>query len=161
MAILPILLIATAAVTSAFPTTDPSWRHSAPLHGTIDIRSIPLYRRNATPATAVAGAGLELNPAAAAKANQRDDTATRAFSNATIKTSSGKCLFVDPVAGDFRENLIPVQLKACDGGANEQFDIITKGKHNDQPGSMLVVSTAVCFLTNKFGNLSNANPPVA
>lgn len=62
-----------------------------------------------------------------------------------MKSADGQCLFIDPTAGDFRENLIPVQLKACDGSAGEKFDIITKGKHIDVADSMLVVSTAVRF----------------
>ncbi|KAI4121940.1 MAG: hypothetical protein LQ338_006077, partial [Usnochroma carphineum] len=85
--------------------------------------------------------GGVLNPEAAAEANQRDDTATRAFSSTTIKSSDGKCLFINPQAGDFRENLIPVQLQDCDGSEGEQWDIITKGKHIDQQGAMLAVST--------------------
>ena len=107
-------------------------------------RSTPLCTRNATTSQiGVARAGGVLNQQAAAEANVRDDTATRAFSAASIKSADGQCLFIDPTAGDFRENLIPVQLKACDGSSNEMFDIITKGKHNDEPGSMLVVSVAV------------------
>ncbi|EPS45659.1 hypothetical protein H072_353 [Dactylellina haptotyla CBS 200.50] len=82
----------------------------------------------------------KLNEEATAEAHQRDDTAERAFSSITINTSNGKCLFVDPLGGDFRANLIPVQIKDCDGSDNEKWDIITKGKHNDQPGTMLVVS---------------------
>lgn len=98
-----------------------------------------------TSAVAVSRAGLVLDPKAAAEANVRDDTATRAFSSASVKSADGQCLFIDPTAGDFRENLIPVQLKACDGSAGEKFDIITKGKHIDVADSMLVVSTVVSF----------------
>lgn len=86
-----------------------------------------------------------MNPEAAAEANVRDDTATRAFSSASLKSADGQCLFIDPTAGDFRENLIPVQLKSCDGSAGQKFDIITKGKHNNVADSMLVVSTVVSF----------------
>lgn len=103
----------------------------------------PLYPRNDTGEIGVARAGGVLNSAAAAEANIRDDTATRAFSSAAIKSSDGQCLFVDPTAGDFRENLIPVTLKACDGSTEQQFDLITKGKHNQAEGSVLVVSAAV------------------
>lgn len=46
-----------------------------------------------------------LNPDATEEAHQRDDTATRAFSDVEIKTSDGRCLFVDPLSGDFRANL--------------------------------------------------------
>lgn len=84
-----------------------------------------------------------LDQAATAEAQQRDDTATRAFTASEIKTSDGQCLSVDPLAGDFRQNLIPVEIKACDGSSNQQWDVITAGKHNDQPGNALIVSTLV------------------
>lgn len=84
-----------------------------------------------------------LNQAAFEEAQQRDDTATRAFSSTAIKTSDGKCLFVDELSGDFRANLTPVQVAACDGSAGQQWDIITAGKHDDQAGTMLVVSSLV------------------
>lgn len=106
--------------------------------------SFSLEPRNATSSsTAVQRAGGVLNPQAAAEANQRDGTATRAFSSTTIKSSDGRCLSIDPTAGDFRENLIPVQLQRCDGSDGEKWDIITKGKHIDQAGAMLAVSTVV------------------
>ncbi|KAI4188813.1 MAG: hypothetical protein LQ346_005232 [Caloplaca aetnensis] len=99
-------------------------------------------RQNATASsTAVQRAGGVLNPEAAAEANQRDNTATRAFSSTTIKSNDGRCLFIDPQAGDFRQNLIPVQLQDCDGSEGEKWDIITKGEHIDQEGAMLAVST--------------------
>lgn len=101
---------------------------------------------SSTQDVSVARAGGVLNPEAAAEANVRDDTATRAFSSVPLKSSSGQCLSIDPTAGDFRENLIPVQLKGCDGSANQKFDIITAGKHISQPNSMLVVSTVVRFV---------------
>lgn len=41
----------------------------------------------------------ELNPDATSEAHQRDDTATRAFSDVQIKTADGRCLFVDPLSG--------------------------------------------------------------
>ncbi|KAF8316139.1 hypothetical protein DL93DRAFT_2125358 [Clavulina sp. PMI_390] len=91
--------------------------------------------------TSVSGAGGTLNPTAAAEANPRDNTATRAFTAAQIKTSSGECLFIDPLSGDFRENLIPVQSKPCDGSAGQQWDVITAGVHNNVPGQALIVST--------------------
>ena len=144
MAFLPFYLVVMAAVTSAFPAAYSNRIPTGPHPRSLKIQYKPLYPRNDTSGIAVARAGVVLNQAAAAEANQRDDTATRAFSSAAIKSAAGQCLFIDPTAGDFRENLIPVQLKACDGSANQQFDIITKGKHIDQPGSMLVVSVAVC-----------------
>jgi len=84
---------------------------------------------------------VTLNPAAVAEAHKRDNTATRAFSNIQIKTSDGKCLFIDPLSGDFRQNLIPIQTATCDGSANQMFDVITKGKHNNRPGNAIIVSS--------------------
>ena len=80
------------------------------------------------------------------EAQQRDDTATRELSSVPIKTSDEQCLFVDELSGDFRANLTPIQVAACDGSAGQLWDIITAGKHNDQPGSMLIVSTLVCHV---------------
>ncbi|KAJ9606872.1 hypothetical protein H2200_008882 [Cladophialophora chaetospira] len=102
----------------------------------------------ATPATpanpsvvSVSRAGGVLNPSDAAESNPRDNTATRAFTGVAIKSSSGQCLFIDPTAGDFRENLIPIVLQPCDGSTNQQWDFITSGVHNDQPNSSLIVSS--------------------
>lgn len=83
-----------------------------------------------------------LNDDAFKEAQQRDETATRALSNVQIKTADGKCLFVDELSGDFRANLTPLQIGDCDNQKNGQgFDVITKGKHNDQSGQVLIVST--------------------
>jgi hypothetical protein len=60
-----------------------------------------------------------------------------------VQTLDGQCLFVDPTSGDFRENLTPVQIKPCDGGAGQRWDIIMAGKHNDKPGFALIVSSLV------------------
>ncbi|KAJ3826632.1 hypothetical protein F5880DRAFT_1622130 [Lentinula raphanica] len=84
---------------------------------------------------------VTLDPAAVAEAQVRDDTATRAFSAAQIQTGDGQCLAVDPASGDFRENLIPIQVVACNGSDTQQWDIITSGVHNNEPGFALVVST--------------------
>ncbi|KAK7902725.1 hypothetical protein LTR67_002371 [Exophiala xenobiotica] len=89
----------------------------------------------------ISRAGSVLNPSAAAEANPRDDTATRAFSSVAIKSADGQCLFIDPTAGDFRENLIPIVLQPCDGSTNQQWDVITAGVHDDQPNSALIVSS--------------------
>ncbi|OAA78875.1 Ricin B lectin [Akanthomyces lecanii RCEF 1005] len=84
----------------------------------------------------------KLNDGAFKEAQQRDDTATRAHANAQIKTSDGRCLFVDALSGDFRANLTPLQIADCGGNQTGQgFDVITKGKHNDQQGQALVVSS--------------------
>jgi hypothetical protein len=85
----------------------------------------------------------QLNDEATREAHQRDDTATRAFSDVTIKTSDGRCLTIDELSGDFRANLTPVQLAECGGpvAIGQGWDVITAGKHNDRQGQMLVVST--------------------
>ncbi|EJD40866.1 hypothetical protein AURDEDRAFT_186829 [Auricularia subglabra TFB-10046 SS5] len=98
-----------------------------------------------------------LDPEAVAEAQQRDNTATRAFSAVPIKTSDGQCLTVDPLGGDFRQNLVPVAAAACDGSANQQFDVITSGKHNDQPGQALIVSTPLSNCLNFDGRRQPGN----
>lgn len=129
------------------PKPDPApVTQSSPVVQTPTLDPTPVTQSpspSSTQDVSVARAGGVLNVEAAAEANSRDDTATRAFSSVSIKSSDGQCLFIDPAAGDFRENLIPVKLKQCDGSAGEKFDIITAGKHISQPKSMLVVSTAV------------------
>ncbi|GKT51644.1 uncharacterized protein ColSpa_11825 [Colletotrichum spaethianum] len=97
---------------------------------------------NPTTPVPVSRAGGTLNPTAAAEANVFDATATRAFTKAAIRAPNGQCLSVDPTAGDFRQNLIPVALAACDGTPNQQFDVISKGKHNDgKDNGVLIVSS--------------------
>lgn len=96
---------------------------------------------NPTEAVPVSGAGGVLQPTAVAESHQRDDGATRAFSSVSIQSPDGRCLFIDPTAGDFRENLIPVSLVRCAGTPNEKFDIITAGKHNNAENSALIVSS--------------------
>lgn len=83
----------------------------------------------------------ELNREAFEEAHQRDETATRAFSDVQIRTSDGRCLSVDELSGDFRANLTPVQVAECGSTDGEGWDIITSGVHNDRDGQMLVVST--------------------
>ncbi|KAL2020845.1 hypothetical protein VTK56DRAFT_7938 [Thermocarpiscus australiensis] len=99
---------------------------------------------NPTEPVPVSRVGGALQPTAAAESHRRDETATRAFSNVEIRAPNGQCLFIDPTAGDFRENLIPVSLVDCSGSPNEKWDVITRGKHNqpspNQPPAALVVS---------------------
>ncbi len=145
---LTALFLGSAALISALPVFEKETLSSAliqPRNPIAAHSAQALYPRQNTTlqAVPVARAGGVLNPQAAAAANVRDDTATRAFTSTTLKSASGQCLSVDPLAGDFRQNLIPVQLKACDGSANEKFDIITAGKHNNAANSMLVVSSLV------------------
>jgi hypothetical protein len=92
--------------------------------------------------------GGTLNPTAAAEANQRDNSAVRTFSSVEIRAPNGQCLFVDPTAGDFRENLIPVGLVDCGGTPNEKWDVISKGIHNDRPNSAMIVSSLVSRTLN-------------
>ncbi|KAK0670679.1 hypothetical protein QBC41DRAFT_69238 [Cercophora samala] len=97
---------------------------------------------NPTEPVPVSRAGGTLQPTAAAQSHQRDDGATRAFSDVTIRAPNNKCLFIDPTAGDFRQNLIPVSLVDCTGSPNEKFDVITAGKHNNNRElAALIVST--------------------
>ncbi|KAG8821819.1 hypothetical protein FRC17_009729 [Serendipita sp. 399] len=92
-----------------------------------------------------------LNQAATAQAHQRDNTATRAFTS----TSNGQCLFVDPLSGDFRSNLTPVQTVACNNNSpNQKWDIITSGKHNNVAGTALLVSS----LTNACLDFDDRRP---
>ena len=98
-----------------------------------------------------------------------------------FQTSSGQCLFVDPLSGDFRENLAPIQVGDCgkqgtgwDGTwhhilpcfFNElriliPYTVITKGKHidvaadPDANGSALIAST----LTNACFNFDPRKAP--
>lgn len=130
-------LLSLLPLTLALPALSPIAPHLHP-------RQSPAL--NTTSDTGVARAGGILNPAAAAEANIRDDTAVRALTSTSIKSADGQCLFVDPLAGDFRQNLIPVVLKACDGSVEQGFDVVSKGKHNDgSTGGVLVVSSAVGF----------------
>lgn len=96
---------------------------------------------NPTTPVPVSRAGGTLNPTSAAESHQRDDTATRAFASVSLKSANGQCLFIDPTAGDFRQNLIPIAVQPCTGSANEKFDLITQGKHNNAEGATLVVSS--------------------
>ncbi|KAI8626090.1 hypothetical protein F5Y19DRAFT_232389 [Xylariaceae sp. FL1651] len=110
---------------------------TSPSTGNADAVGIP----NPTEAVPVSRAGGVLQPTAVAESHEHDDTATRAFTSVSIKSPDGQCLFIDPTAGDFRENLIPVSLVKCAGMPNEKFDIITAGKHNNAKNSALIVSS--------------------
>ncbi|KAI0004843.1 hypothetical protein F4779DRAFT_58641 [Xylariaceae sp. FL0662B] len=96
---------------------------------------------NPTDAVPVSRAGGVLQPTSVSESQERDDTATRAFTSVSVRAPNGQCLFIDPTAGDFRQNLIPISLVDCAGTANEKFDIITAGKHNNVPDSALIVSS--------------------
>ncbi|OWP02825.1 hypothetical protein B2J93_5047 [Marssonina coronariae] len=100
-----------------------------------------IINTNPTTPFPVSRAGGILQPSAAAESNQRDDTAIRAFSSVSLKSADGQCLVIDPTAGDFRQNLIPVAVQPCIGSANEKFDLITQGKHNNAVNATLVVSS--------------------
>ncbi|POS81530.1 hypothetical protein DHEL01_v200047 [Diaporthe helianthi] len=97
---------------------------------------------NPTQSTAVSDGAGGIDRPAVEEAQQRDDTAARAASSTKIRASNGQCLTVDPFAGDFRMNLIPVTLVDCSN--TTRWDLITSGKHNDGSGgnATLLVSTA-------------------
>ena len=137
--------IATSISTQTATQTSQAPVQNAPVQSSFPGVSATATSKNPTSAVPVLRAGGVLNPQAAAEANVRDDTATRAFSSASLKAANGQCLFIDPTAGDFRQNLIPVQLKTCDGSPGEKFDVVTQGKHNNVPNSILVVSSLVRF----------------
>lgn len=130
------------SLTTALPSLPKPHPHLLPRQNS-STSAVPL-----ADGASVQRAGTTLNADAAAEANPRDDTATRAFTSTPIKTSGGQCLSIDPAAGDFRENLIPVALQACDGSAGQNFDVITAGKHIQAAGGALVVSSLVSFFLN-------------
>ena len=115
---------------------------------------------NPTDPVPVSRAGGTLQPTAASQSHQRDATAKRAFTNVSIRAPNGQCLFIDPTAGDFRQNLIPVSLVDCTGAPNEKFDLITEGKHNkpnpNRPAT-LVVSALVGGLLEILGKRVKAD----
>ena len=96
---------------------------------------------NPTEPVPVSKRGDLLNPARAARAHKVHPEDMRVFESVHIVTSDGRCLFVNPTAGDFRQNLIPVQVVDCAGSPNEKFDLITQGVHNNQEGTTLLVSS--------------------
>jgi len=126
-----------AAVSSAAPSAS-----AAPEEGD-EAGGIPTA--NPTTPVPVSRAGGTLQPTAAAESHQRDETAVRAFEGVSIRDPNGQCLSVDPTAGDFRQNLIPVSVVDCTGAPNEKWDIITQGRHNDAANGddALVVSSLV------------------
>ncbi|KAI1395835.1 hypothetical protein F4819DRAFT_169241 [Hypoxylon fuscum] len=127
----------TLTATAQGPTSTASDTASTPVTTAVGTGGIP----NPTEAVPVSRAGGVLQATAVAESHERDDTATRAFTSVSIQAPNGQCLFIDPTAGDFRENLIPVSLVDCAGTPNEKFDIITAGKHNNAADSALVVSS--------------------
>ncbi|KAI0103850.1 hypothetical protein GGR51DRAFT_561506 [Nemania sp. FL0031] len=129
----------TSTAQSQETTTAPASQQTTATFVTSSVAAVETT--NPTEPVPVSGAGGVLQPTAAAEANQRDDSATRAFSSVSIQAPDGRCLSVDPTAGDFRENLIPVSLVACSGTPNEKFDIVTAGEHNNAKNSALVVSS--------------------
>jgi len=55
---------------------------------------------------------------------------------------------INPNAGDFRENLIPIEVNACNSvDPGQKWDIITKGNHDNQPGFALIVSSLVSLFS--------------
>ncbi|KAF2972431.1 hypothetical protein GQX73_g1077 [Xylaria multiplex] len=122
-------------------TTTTTTKGSATTTSATTSSAAAIETANPTEAVPVSRAGGVLQPTAVAESHQRDDTATRAFTSVSIQSPDGRCLFIDPTAGDFRENLIPVSLVRCAGTPNEKFDIVTAGKHNNAENSALLVSS--------------------
>jgi hypothetical protein len=72
-----------------------------------------------------------------------------------LRAPDGRCLFVNPLAGDFRQNLIPVELVECGEQPNQKWDVVTAGKHNDgDAGRALLVNV----LTNGCISFDNRRP---
>ncbi|KAM3473199.1 hypothetical protein MY5147_004875 [Beauveria neobassiana] len=112
-------------------------------NATATTTRLPNGQHTANPTTQVpvSGAGGSLNPTAAAAANQFDTTADRALESINLRAPDGRCLSLDPTAGDFRQNLIPVGLATCSEDSGQKFDVVTRGKHNDgKDGKALLVS---------------------
>ncbi|KAK0388377.1 hypothetical protein NLU13_4622 [Sarocladium strictum] len=109
----------------------------------------------ATERVPVSRAGGFLDPSAAAEAQQFDKTATRLIESVNIRAPDGRCLFVDPTAGDFRENLIPIELRKCDEEPGQKFDLISKGKHNNGDAGRVLLSSV---LTNGCISFDNRRP---
>ena len=131
----------TAASISTTTTAPVVTAAPAPAPGTIPSA-------NPTTPVPVSRAGGVLQPSAAAESHQFDATATRSLTKVSLKAANGQCLFIDPTAGDFRQNLIPISMKDCDGSLNEKFDFITAGKHNNAKGATLIVSSLVCMYSS-------------
>ncbi|KAM3554879.1 hypothetical protein MY1884_005892 [Beauveria asiatica] len=131
------------------PASDSNSRNA-----TATTTRLPNGQHTANPTTQVpvSRAGGNLNPTAAATANQFDTTADRALESINLRAPDGRCLSLDPTAGDFRQNLIPVGLATCSEDSGQKFDVVTRGKHNDgKDGKALLVSV----LTNGCLNLDN------
>ncbi|EJP67140.1 ricin-type beta-trefoil lectin domain-containing protein [Beauveria bassiana ARSEF 2860] len=112
-------------------------------NATATTTRLPNGQHTANPTTQVpvSGAGGSLNPTAAAAANQFDTTADRALESINLRAPDGRCLSLDPTAGDSRQNLIPVGLATCSEDSRQKFDVVTRGKHNDgKDGKALLVS---------------------
>ncbi|KAJ6571980.1 hypothetical protein B0H19DRAFT_1132017 [Mycena capillaripes] len=130
-----------ATTTAAATTTTAAVATTTAAAATTTAKAATTTAATATTPIKVSGAGVTLNPTAVAESQAKDLTATRAATGVQIKNSAGKCLSVDATGGDFRENLIPVGVKDCDGSEGQKFDFITKGVHNNQAGQTLIVSS--------------------
>ncbi|KAH8802635.1 hypothetical protein F5884DRAFT_475665 [Xylogone sp. PMI_703] len=128
-----------AAPTSEAAASTAAASQAAVVTDAPSVAGIPDF--NPTTPVSVSRAGGVLQPSAVAESQQFDATATRPITGVSLKASNGQCLFIDPTAGDFRENLIPIALQDCTGSPNEKFDFITQGKHNNAQNSTLIVST--------------------
>lgn len=91
----------------------------------------------------VKGAKGKLKPDSAAEANPPESGTKKAFTAVQLK-SGGKCLFVDPLAGNFRQNLIPARMAECDGTKSQKFNLETTGKHiKDKTGENALIRSVL------------------
>lgn len=126
---------------SATSTGAASTSASASASASVSSTTTPVPSGTAA-STAAVSRGGNLVPTAVSEAQQPDDTATRPLKDVHVRSPDGRCLSVDPTAGDFRENIIPVAVAACAADIpGQKFDIVTSGKHNDgKAGEALIVS---------------------
>jgi len=132
--------IATSTTLPVVGTTLLTTTRAAPAPTTPPQNNTPVQGNPTTPVP-VSRAGGTLNPSLAAEAHTRDNSAVRARTAVSLRSSNGNCLSLDPTAGDFRQNLIPIKVETCNGSSNQKFDIITSGIHNTAQGKALVVSS--------------------
>ncbi|KAF8887742.1 hypothetical protein BD779DRAFT_1525957 [Infundibulicybe gibba] len=94
-----------------------------------------------------------------------DQTATRAATSSQIRSvaSPNTCFDVSNfTAGDFRFNLVPIALAACDSSIDGQkFDLITKGEHNNvADGSRtIIVSSQQLTCVDRRSNINDRTRP--
>lgn len=64
----------------------------------------------------------------------------------------------DKSSGDDRLNGIEISMKPCTGDDGQKFDLITKGKNNDQAGFTLIASSQTFECIDRRAADNHANP---